>query len=57
MVCGTYGRAIVGQSTWKTVVHSKLLDSIIPDTHLPTPESLLEQPENVYSPGEDEGSV
>lgn len=32
MVCGTYGRAIAGQSAWKTVVHSKLLDSIMPDT-------------------------
>lgn len=32
MVCGTYGRAIVGQSTWRRVLHSKLLDSIMPDT-------------------------
>ena len=32
MVGGTYGRAIVGQATWKRVLHSKLLDSIMPDT-------------------------
>lgn len=49
MVCGTYERAIVGQSTWKTVVHSKLLDSIKPGTTY-LPQSLSRSSLRMYIP-------